>query len=520
MRKLIVIIVSFRLLLLLLMSVSCHIIPDHNPGDDVLRFDLRLRSHNGSGSKDDLTDCFCLSGHACDSRIFATNKSRNNERSASLSQYRCADTTRNNKIPKISSFSTRTRDIYHFLLSPVTKWDAARFLNLAANPTMRDPLVVSDRRCLDDRGKERQECPDPFLLSEQAHAFFPLFPLTIRYLASIFLLAVPREYLPPTYEGVLALAAIILNLICFVLAALALHDLTYSVATMYGAKKGITTTTDHSHTLAMTAALVFAINPGSVFFATAYSESMFAMFTFSGHALAARSMTNTNQGGNVSKTVLLLLAVFTWMAASYTRSNGTVNAAWLLLLGIAKAFYGCSRTSPVSVSKIFQSLWIFIYHVILAAFVVFPVKYHDFTGYDRHCKEQEGQIRPSWCIDGDHSTGTFSLYAYTQRTHWNVGFLRYYQWKQVPNFLLATPILVLGFAAAYKWIEGSVHGYYVHSQQVQDINGSWQQLILKHCPLWVVESLKESVVPSRSLNGEPSLVNNPVVLGHYGVLFI
>ena len=517
-RKLILIIVSSRLLLLLLMSASCHIIPDHNPGDDVLRFDLRLRTYNGSGSKDDLTDCFCLSGHACDLQTFANNKSRKKVRSASLSRNRCADSTRNNKIPKTSSFSTRKRVIYHFLLSPVTKWDAARFLNLAVNPTMRDPLVVSDRRCLDDSGKERQECPDPFLLSEQAHAFFPLFPLTIRYLASFFLLAVPREYLPPTYEGVLALSAIILNLICFVLAALALYDLSYSVATMYGARKGTITTTDHSHQLAMSAALVFSINPGCVFFATAYSESMFAMFTFSGHALAARSMTITYKGGNVKEPILLGLAVFAWMAASYTRSNGTVNAAWLLLLGLAKAFYGYSGTSPMSVSKIFRSLRIFIYHLILAAFVAFPVKYHDFTGYARHCKEQDGHIRPSWCIDGDHSTGAFSLYAYTQRTHWNVGFLRYYQWKQVPNFLLATPILVLGFAAAIKWIEGSMYGYYVHSQQVQDINGSWKQLILKHCPLWVVESLRESVVPSWSLNGEPSLVNNPVALGHYAVL--
>jgi hypothetical protein len=124
-----------RLVLLFAMAVSCHFIPDHNPGDDVLRFHLRLQGEENS--------CFCLAGHFCD-----TTGVRHVP-----GDLACADLESSLEIPSKSMVAT-----YQFILNPIIKWDSARFLTLAADPSIRYPL-----ECLDD-----QACQDSFMLSEQA----------------------------------------------------------------------------------------------------------------------------------------------------------------------------------------------------------------------------------------------------------------------------------------------------------------------------------------------------------------
>jgi phosphatidylinositol glycan class V len=234
----------------------------------------------------------------------------------------------------------------------------------------------------------------------------------------------------------------------------------------------------------MASCLVFAINPASVFFSSAYSESLFAMCTFGGHALLARGMVTA--------------AVVPWTAASYARANGTINSAWLLLRGISSALNGKS---------ILDGLLRLLYHIILAGVVALPVRYHDIQGYDLHCSSSQ-EFQPTWC---EEDRTTFSLYSWTQRRHWNVGFLRYYQWKQVPNFLLAAPILFLGFWAAYLWIDSSMKDY------VKD-----KRMSLKLLVPWAFESLRRSIPPSQPHssqdNGEELLLKNPYLLGHYAVL--
>ena len=121
--------VLIRLSLLVFMAVTDDWIPDHHAGNDVLTFDLRVTS-----------TCFCHSGLACDPDWKARTRSRLKRDCVALG-------------------SLQHRFVSTFFLRPMTKWDAARFLTLALDQKQREPGGIDD----------------PFLESEQAHAFFPLF---------------------------------------------------------------------------------------------------------------------------------------------------------------------------------------------------------------------------------------------------------------------------------------------------------------------------------------------------------
>lgn len=51
-------------------------------------------------------------------------------------------------------------------------------------------------------------------------------------------------------------------------------------------------------------------------------------------------------------------------------------------------------------------------------------------------------------------------YSYIQKQHWDVGFLHYYQIKQLPNFLLAAPIIILSFETCRYFVKVNPQPYY------------------------------------------------------------
>jgi phosphatidylinositol glycan class V len=83
--------------------------------------------------------------------------------------------------------------------------------------------------------------------------------------------------------------------------------------------------------------------------------------------------------------------------------------------------------------------------ILFTSMVLMPFVYHNFIAYLVFCKSPT-DVAPAWCV---HSLP--SIYTYTQSRYWNVGFLRYWSFSQLPNFIIAAPLffLITDFLIAY-----------------------------------------------------------------------
>lgn len=434
--KILLTVTLLRFILITFMAVSDVVIKDHNPGDDVFRFDLRLDTKLGD------INCFCLEGLACDPSWKSWDRNKESR----------------GCVEKGKSASKYNRLLAIFFLQPMTKWDSARFLALAAEPWIRHPCA---------------ECDDPFLRSEQAHAFFPLFPLMIRTFASTLKQILPSCLLPPTFEAVLVLSAFLINTFSFIIALLCLVALTLNLIRQ--------STQEQSEELFIVGRIVtlFCLNPATIFYCVSYSEAVFAMYTFGGYCLYSLGYS--------------YLAVLPWMAASYTRSNGCFVSVWLIIQGLA----ACLQKYCSVQKRLLVTLW----HVAMAILVIVPLFIHDQRGYRLHC---QGEIINADC---EHLTGTF--YNYIQRKHWNVGFLHYFQLKQIPNFLLAAPILIYSGAGAWNWIRIS------WEKQPEALKlQCWKSRLFN----WAFWALQQSKMPDEIVRSPADTLFAPAMLAHYAIL--
>ncbi|KAG8451272.1 hypothetical protein GDO86_003484 [Hymenochirus boettgeri] len=262
-------------------------------------------------------------------------------------------------------------------------------------------------------------------LFEHNMAFFPLLPLILSGLA--------RGLLSPlgfilSLRSRLLLSATLLNTTCFVLAALTLYRLSCVVL--------------QSRHTAFLAALLFCINPASIFMTVAYSESLFAVATFAG-------LWQLEKCRIVNGSVLLSLA-------TAARANGLVNTGFLL-------YSGAQAIIQRNVYWRQLNKTIFAVAVIVLPYALF--QYYSFCHFclvsdlDGEIPQEMkqlatekgyrlyGQPVPSWC------SASFPMaYSNIQSNYWDVGLLRYFHLRQLPNFFLALPVTLLGICAIWEYI--------------------------------------------------------------------
>ncbi|KAI9594817.1 GPI mannosyltransferase 2 [Syncephalis fuscata] len=232
-------------------------------------------------------------------------------------------------------------------------------------------------------------------LFEQEHAFFPLLPGLVRLLAAT--VFYPLHYVL-SHRMVLLMSGIVISNLSFILAACSLYRLSIAVF--------------NDRRFAFLSAALFCLAPSAMFMSSIYTESLFSLLSFAGMELF---MTDR-----------LWLAAFIWCLSSLTRSNGIIYVGFFIyellihqtrLMGTKYLFTRCIKSLALSV-------------IVISGMASFQI-----YGYQQYCNGE--QSRP-WCKER-----VPLLYSFVQTEYWNCGFLRYFEKKQLPNFALAAPMILL-----------------------------------------------------------------------------
>lgn len=250
---------------------------------------------------------------------------------------------------------------------------------------------------------------------EQNMAFFPLLPLSIHTLGlTLRPLTLPCKI---TQKSTLLLSAMLINTVAFTMAAVGLYKLT---STIFRSPK-----------LAQKVVVLFCFNPASVFFSAAYSESIFAMAQFWGMLFVE----NSNH----------LLAAIMFSLGTAARSNGITSCGFIAykILQEIILYYRLFTSKGERIQPLdFGAKCLKV--ISLSFLIILPFILFQYYGYTLFCKPIT--ISP-WC---DHYVPL--PYSYIQKHYWNVGFFKYYELKQLPNFLLALPVVILSVLGIREYL--------------------------------------------------------------------
>ena len=233
---------------------------------------------------------------------------------------------------------------------------------------------------------------------EMSYAFFPLYPFILRHLGNAFNVISPFHL--NDIERVV-ITGVIFGNIFFVLTCFVLNTLLRA--------QGISAIRRHC------AILCFTINPASLFFSVIYTESLYALLSWTAmYLLFTRKHT--------------ILPTLLFAAASFTRSNGIFNAAFVFIFSLYDFLRSVS--GPTALRRAVSRLPIFLA-------TISPYILHSFFSYSSLCPN-EVIYRSSVCAYSE-----ISIYSQLQKKYWNVSFLSSFRFNQLPNILLATPTCIV-----------------------------------------------------------------------------
>lgn len=300
----------------------------------------------------------------------------------------------------------------HYILGGFMRWDGVYFLHVAEHG----------------------------YIYENSLAFFPLFSWCVRILANS--LCLPMQFVMQ-YRTVLIVSGFIFNFYIFLKTTNVLYRLSKSIL--------------KSESLAYKAALLFCFNPASIFMSAFYSEILFAYLTF-------YSMLKFEERKRNHYMMLSSLSCL-------SRSNGLLTAGFELHKRCQNIVIHLLYSKKDFISKISLILTEILKVMIYLILILLPFLIYQFYISDLFCNQSGKWKIPEFLIQyGRHRSYNLVnetnfdwcknripfAYSHVQNTHWNVGFLRYYEFRQIPNFILALPVSVLSVS--------SVIYYYRHNR--------------------------------------------------------
>lgn len=143
-----------------------------------------------------------------------------------------------------------------------------------------------------------------------------------------------------------------------------------------------------------------------------------------------------------------LVSSLYFAAAASTRSNGIINVGFLLYYTLQKI---CSAKEITGKLRIFDAIKTLTKCLILCCVTVLPFFAFNYYGYVMFCYNNSS-TKPEWC-----SSSLPLIYSHVQNRYWKVGFLNYFKWQKLPNFLLATPCVILMSSGIFSYLEVNRH---------------------------------------------------------------
>lgn len=192
---------------------------------------------------------------------------------------------------------------------------------------------------------------------ENTLAFFPLFPLFVRVTANTLLF--PGKFLM-SYTNVLLISATLINFVLFIKTA----------ENLYKLGKIIT----GNDTVAYMAALLFCINPASVFMSACYTECVYAYLTFTG-------LLRLEEHKHLSASVLFAFSCL-------TRSNGLFNLGYLGYLLFKKGlqnFKSLWNAVSMKMEVIMTLPWIYLSTTLVPYSMLIVIGILPFIVYQYYC---------------------------------------------------------------------------------------------------------------------------------------